>query len=69
MVTLPMSTLASVTDTGIPAISTRQDRCGVRTSLFGPVTLQVIVKLSPAVGVPGINMSERNRSPGSAVHQ
>ena len=62
MVTVPMSASANVTSTGLfPLISTSQDSCRVIASLSGPVTMQVMVKLSPAVGIPGIDMVELNR--------
>ena len=61
MVTIPMPASAFVTGTEfIPLITTSQSSCGVITSLSGPMTMQVSVKLSPAVGIPGIDMLELN---------
>ena len=57
MVGTPMSVSADVTSTGdIPLICTSHVSRGVITSLSGPVTMQVMVKLSPAVGIPGIEI-------------
>ena len=61
LVTIPMSASAAATGTRlIPLICTSQSICGVIASLSGPVTMQVMVKLSPAVGIPGIDMAELN---------
>ena len=56
IVTLPTLFSANVTGIDIVFISTSQDSSGMGTSLSGPVKMQVMVKLSPAVGVPGIDM-------------
>ena len=57
MVGTPMSSTANVTSTGdIRLICTSHFSCGAIASLSGPVTLQVMVKLSPAVGIPGIEV-------------
>ena len=48
---------ASVTSTGsAPSISTSHVSVGMMTSLSGPVTWQVMAKLSPAVGIPCIDI-------------
>ena len=65
---IPMSASASVTGMGaIPLICTSQSISGVMTSLSGPATMQVMVKLLPAVGIPGIETSILNRLASSAV--
>ena len=68
MVTTPMSPSACVTGLGLaPLISTSQSSCGVIASLSGPVTMQVMVKLSPAIGIPGIDTAELNKLSSSAA--
>ena len=68
--TKPISASASVTGTELVSlISTSQSICGVSTSLFGPVTMQVMVKLSPAMGIPGTDIAELNRLFLSTVNE
>ena len=53
----PMSSTANVISFGdISLICTSHFSCGVIASLSGPLTMQVMVKLSPAVGIPGIEV-------------
>ena len=68
MVTRPMVATANVTGIGaFPLISTCQVSTGMRTNLSGPVTLQLIVKLSPAVGIPGKGISRSKSPPWSST--
>ena len=69
MVTFPRTAIVTGTGCSPWGISTCQVSCGVRTSLSGPVPVQVMVKLSPAVGVPNLDMVTKNRLASSAVHK
>ena len=71
-VTIVLTLIASSTGIGdgdMPFVSTCQDSCGIGTSLSGPVTLQVMLKFSPAVGTPGMVMSTVNRKSTSSMNQ
>ena len=70
MVTLPM--IASAIERGISAVAfttTSHNSSGETASLSGPVTRHVMLKLSPAMGIPGIDMTELNRSSSSPVYE